>query len=480
MNASAAPRRETAGAPPWVWFWVALFTFYTPERLLALGESLAQMQAQAEGLKRLQSISPQTLRFAYLGYPGYITEHIPALALTLGVLTVLFPTLRARYLEWRWQLRGDSPSVAAVAEIKEFLRTHAPALEVKINLLRPQAMLFVYPSGYRRTTVALFGGFLRLWKSDREAAEALLLHEIGHARRGDALIVGPGSFMENALKLTLLYYAFFVALPYIITAVDQTMQMIRSHREMTELTRSISEMGERYGVEAPEQPSLLPILLNSVLISVVGLLSTTAAFLTRTVAVFVLPLACIWTAELNADRFVAGLTQYEAALRRAIGQHAARGSIWKRLMFRFSHPPDSLRRWFLGGGGSSRLVWLLLLFPLAFFVRLAALHLWTFLVYQGIGTASALGQQPTEFTMGKFLLEVVTNTRLALASQPGQWLMMTCVLLVWPLAFRVWDAFFSRTRATTGQSVVRRNYSAYVLGALFTATVYLLAYALAA
>jgi Zn-dependent protease with chaperone function len=311
-------RQAPAGIPPWMWYWSIMFTLNLPALFGALYTSYEVLNAYISSTERIRSIDPQAERLSFLQYPGFFTENLPGIALFLGLFTILFPRLRAIYIERRNNLM-PSPPIKPLAEIEEFVRLHTPGLEVKVNLKRP-GRIWVYPNGYRRATVAVFSGFVMLWKSDREAAEAVLLHEIAHYRRGDALFMGPGSFLENAVKLTLLFYVLFVALPFILIAIDQKIQFIEPLKKMNAMNREISEIGKSVGLETQPAPSYIPQLVVSIFISIWGLLTTTAAFLVKTTASFVLPVACMWAAELNADYFVTNQPRYKAALLRELSK----------------------------------------------------------------------------------------------------------------------------------------------------------------
>lgn len=195
-------RHETVpGAPPWFWLWAAMFALYLPLTAAGWAQAIGQVGELVGTAERMGAAGSSASRWAFLVMlPGVLVEHIPSMALALGLLTIVFPRLRAAYLERRWRLKDASGETGTLAEIEGFLRARAPGLRLKANLAVPGALLFVYPAGYRQSNVAVFGGFAVLWKSDRAAAEAVLIHEAMHRRRGDALIMGPASFFENTVK----------------------------------------------------------------------------------------------------------------------------------------------------------------------------------------------------------------------------------------------------------------------------------------
>jgi hypothetical protein len=330
-----------------------------------------------------------------------------------------------------------------------------------------------------------------LWKIDREAAEAVLLHELEHYRRGDALFMGPGDFFENAVKLTILFYLLFVALPYIITSADRTWQQYESLQKIDAIGREINNMRRSMGLEEQPPAGYFWPLATSIFISAFGLLTTTAGFLVRTVASFVLPVACVWAAEFNADHFAAGHQKYRDGILRELNKKHGKLGWWRWILFRLSHPPDSMRRFFLSRRDSYALALLLLIYPLAMFTRIAVLHVWVFLFQAGVGTASAVAGQSAEFTWQKFLQDSIENTRLAITSWPLDWLLMTGLLLAWTSVAPPWERFFTRGQkpllpdgeknaygsAITARDTVqgRPRFKYYALAAALTGAVFIVA-----
>jgi hypothetical protein len=423
------------GVPPWMWFFVVMFTLNLPAVVGAWQSSYEGLQLYIRSAEQLQAAGLPPRRFAVLAYPGFFTERLPGLALFVGLFTIVCPWLRTHYIERRNSLILPPPSFKALTEIKDFVAAHAPGLGIKVNLTRP-GLIWTYPNGYRHATVAVFSGFVMLWKTDRDAAEAVLLHEIAHYRRGDALFLGPGSFLESAVKATLVFYAVFVALPYIATSIDQQVQFIQSLQENDASLRDINKSLESLGLETQPEPNHLPAIATSIFLRIFGLLTTTMAFLVYTASSFVLPVACMWAAELNADHLVANAPTYQEAIWRELNKKRGNVAWWRRILFRLSHPPDSLRRFFVRHNNSSVFTMLLLLFPLAIFVRIAVLHVWVFVFQQGTGSAERIAGGTTGFTLQRFAHDLIENTHIALTAQPSQWILMAGLLLIWTIAVR--------------------------------------------
>lgn len=470
------------GIPPWMWFFILAFTFNLPALFRSWYASYEALLANIESVERLRTVDPNAERFSFLSYPGYFTENLPGIALFLGLSTILFPRLRAAYLERKNKLERPTAAVKSFSEIQEFIEKNAPGLQMKVNLKRP-GLAFVYPNGYRRATVAIFSGFVMLWKTDRETAEAVLLHEIAHYRRGDALFLGPGSFLETAFKLTLLFYVIFVALPYIITTIDQKIQLADSLERTAAMQRELNEISRDLGLPEQTAPNYWSHLTHSILLSVFGLLATTVTFVVRTIVSFILPVAAIWAAEFNADTLVAENLHYKNALVHELRKTKARVTWWRRILFRLSHPPAWLRRFFINHRESIAFLLLLLIYPFAMLARIAGLHVWAFLTEAGIEAASVIGRQTADFNWQNFITISIDRTRIALASQSLEWPLMTALLLVWTTAVRPWERFFIRgeKQLPLGDGAVsiiaeqKSRFRFYVLGAVVTATVSLFA-----
>ncbi|HBY97894.1 MAG TPA: hypothetical protein DEP84_28805 [Chloroflexi bacterium] len=430
-----------AGVPPWLWFWVAAFLASAPAYLDLWRRGFEDLGLLRESTRRLQAVDPSFGRLNFLLYPSVLVEVIPTVALLLGLLVTLIPWLRAVYVERRF---GLGPPAGLPAEVQAFLRLHAPNLQVKVNLLRPRQLAFVYPSGYRKATLALFGGFIKLWRSDRQAAEAVLLHEIAHYRRGDALILGTGSFFESVIKYALLYYLLFLVLPFAVLVADQ---LVSSRRELVDFGLASST------VWAHQLEQIATIDLP-------GILFTTLGYLFRIAGFFVLPLAGIWSAELNADWFVISQQQSIEGVSHGLGSFSTRVPWWRWLLFHLSHPPTRLRTWLLAHPGPTRLSGLLFLFPLGYGIRLLILHGYAITSYMSLAS-------PWE-TIWQASIDNSVNYVVTLLPI---WLAMTAVLLFWPLLARPWEFLFARESSAT----YRSDYGVYALAAAGVGVVYLLA-----
>jgi Zn-dependent protease with chaperone function len=394
----AAKQRTGVSLPPWLWVWLVVYAVSLPEVM-----NTARFQ-----LRKLTGIEVdfggETLFFTRF---SYLPTFLVALTVLAGILTVFLPAMRRAYLERRFRLTA-SPSISpALKEIDSFIHVHAPNIELKGNLLRTDQLAFVYPLGYRTTAMALFGGLVKLWRSDREAAEAVVLHEIAHYRNGDTLLVGAGSLFTSLIRYLPLIT--FVSLVIAIPA------------------RSISWMATQ--ALSYEWNLVTPALL----LQIVALWIYVMFYL---VVALILPVIGIWCAEFNADRFAVKAQESPNALIRVL-QSQRNTSRWRWLVFRFTHPPDRARQWLAKESeGIVRSSVLLLLFPLACVFQIVLEEIYYF---AGLGFDVLFGKW--DVLEGKVLVAwLVTN----LKTGAWQWLAMAILVLLWPVLERYWQWPFRR------------------------------------
>ena len=390
--------------PPWLWFWLVSYLVGLPNLIggfwvPALRDALSGSAAPGESLMA-------SLRLARL---AHLAELAPLLAVFLGIASLFVPQYRTWRIGRRYDL-GPPPETPAMAEIRAFLSQHAPGLSVRTNPRRGDQLTFVYPLGYRVAGMALFGGMLRLWRRDRPAAEAVLLHEIAHYRQGDALILGAGSPFATLLRLWLPLQLVAVVLPLLgVWAYDAAQFVVADSAAIRTATSLTHKLGQ-----------LLTLCLPGLLLILAGLLLWAASAV-------ILPLAGIWCAELSADRFVMDAQGSSEGLARAVAMLAGRTS-WRRwLLSQMSHPPVGLRAWFIRHYPRRvGLLGLLWLFPLAYVGRLLLLlgRATTVLVgMPGVNVASVLA----------------ANVQVYFRTVAPIWLGAVALLLVWPVLAVGWE-----------------------------------------
>lgn len=414
-------QRPAAGVlPPWLWCWLITYVVNLPN-LVVLSRSSIDSLLQFRPLPlEASAIGPSSL----LGLAS-IAELVPIFAVATGILAIGVPWIRAASLERRFSLSGAEPRSGAVDEIAAFVGRFAPGLRLKVNLLRTDHFAFIYPSGYGSATLALFGGIVRLWRGDRAAAEAVLLHEIGHLRHGDVPVVGVGSLFGAAVTWWVpIVLASFVA-PACVVAADQAARFVREGTalDMAAPDLIVHELGRWVGLMLP------------------ALVAGGVALLLHTASMFILPLAAIWMSEVNADRFACDTATSPDALVRAIDRLAVRPSWWRWLLLRLSHPPNRLRRAVARQGGkTSVLAIVLVLYPVAYLVRLAVLlvHATVVLTVTGAGAgrlAEALGR----------------GTETYIDAVRPVWLAMTALVLMWPLLGVHWERICGGLRSSSSR-----------------------------
>ncbi|WP_371784270.1 M48 family metalloprotease [Streptosporangium subroseum] len=390
---------ETSGwmLPPWLWlYFLGILAPSVPQ-------AVERFQDNADGMAALVgqlAVNVRRAGTAVLTATG-ILEFLPALLLLAGIAGVLFPGARGRWAERRHRLLPSDEPV--IGEMAAFARRHAPAAELRLGE-RHDRLARVYPVGWREARVAVYPPLVRLWTEDRQAAQAVLLHEVAHLRQGDHLIVGLASPFVWFVKSS------GVALA-VLALVPSTIYLIAGG--------------------AGASPVLGSVLYAMVAIPI-GL---------------ILPVAGLWVSELSADRYamtVAGA----AALARALGPARPHGGAIRRVLGLLSHPPRRLRLWAVRAwpGGTIALA---ALWPLACVVRLAAVAIFELVerMLNGSPFPEAL-----ETVAGGFPEELSSVSTL-LAE-------MTVLLVNWPLLAPLWLRIWTPFRA------VRHRFAPYLMSAL--------------
>ncbi len=420
--------------PPWLWFWLGVYLLYLPDQI-------SLIQIRLGDLFSLRAMPGEKLiSLSFLFRLMEIMEIVPLLAVLLGVLTIFAPWFRADLLR-RWYCLNEPPAVPALIEICGFLSKHAPNIKVKANLRRTDELAFVYPLGYRTFAIALFGGMVILWRKDRQAAKAVLLHEIAHYRQGDALIVGAGSFFEGFLRRWLLLYIGFVVLPLIFNWGYETIRFVRDFIVLQDQGATIPFTK----ILLHEVSTFFRIYLPKALLLSIGLLFWTFS-------IVVLPLIGIWCAELNADRFAIEAQQSRDVLIRMMEKTPGRISRWRWLFLWMSHPPHKLRRWMtLWSDGITGLAFLLLLFPLAYIIKLLMLLGW-----------ATTGHLMITSEIEDIVRALGSNINVYLEGIAPVWISMAVLLLLWPMISRYWEWLFCRNRG----SLSWMGYQGYIVGVI--------------
>jgi hypothetical protein len=310
--------------------------------------------------------------------------------------------------------------------METFLQQHAPGIHIKTNMLRTDQLAFVYPRGYHKTGIALFGSLFRLWRSDRQTAEAILLHEVAHCRHGDALVIGVGSFFEAVVRNFIVLYLLFCFLPLSWSFASQSIDALQS------------------GIPfAHKLQQIFTIILPGSFLQLLGLLGGLAS-------VFVLPIIAIWSAEFNADRFVINQQKSSFDLLQALNKISLPLSIFSWILFRLTHPPIKMRKW-AAEPRLGKFLLVLLLFPVAYFAKLLALII-----------RALSGYLPIYRDFAEIFVQLADNIKTYFAAIAPIWCAMAVFFLLWPFMSIYWEQYFGRSRGTQSFG----TYAAYLLSAL--------------
>nr|QNO46699.1 hypothetical protein BAIACGLI_00012 [Methanosarcinales archaeon ANME-2c ERB4] len=406
INSNADSRGGSV--PPWLWFWLILYFLSIP----------GQIRFYKPIIEDLFSLNDL---FGVVNVPGLL----PSFVLLIGVLLIFFPTLRASYLERRFQLVEPDQNSSALIEMKAFLQQHVPGIHIKTNMLRTDQLAFVYPLGYRNTGIALFGGLFRLWHSDRKTAEAVLLHEAAHCRHGDVLIVGAGSFFEALVKKFIILYLLLCFPPLLWSIASESISVFQS------------------GIPfAHKLQQFFIIILPGSFLQLLGLLGLLTS-------IFVLPIIAVWSAEFNADRFVINQQKSSTNLLSALDKISPTFSIFSWIIFRLTHPPIKMRQWAAKTRLSGFLL-ILLLFPAAYFANLIALII------------RALSGYLLIYNLDITFSKLANNIAIYFAAIAPKWCAMAVLFLLWPFLSVYWEQYFGGSREAQNLEI----YTVYIVSAL--------------
>jgi Zn-dependent protease with chaperone function len=402
--------RVTPGSPPWIWLWIGLL-LVSPPGVLEQWWATVHIRGQVQAMNRGGELNWG--EFA-LHTQGWLTI-VPFALMLLGVSTILVPSLRSWLSRRRYGLASlprDHPRLGPIIqEIEAFVHAQAPGLILVGNPAITKCDPFVYPEDYRRSALAITGKFLMLWKRDRKAAEAVLLHEIGHYRRGDSRVIGAGSVFEMMIR-----YGVPITLALILAPT-----LLQFMQDLPTVMSGPESLG-------PAAPPAWAKPMQAGALLVARFLFACAALALWFLSSMTAPLAAIWSAEFAADRFAADQQRTAVHLQRLIASDR-RSSKWTWFLSRLSHPPSALRLWMLKLRLPAGLIWLAMFFPLAYLVlRPVPLHGSTFL------NVLSLGATPSEILGDLFdstlrYLKTISNTLFAMAA----------LLFCWPFVVRAWE-----------------------------------------
>lgn len=410
--------QTSAKVPPWLWLWIVFYVTYLPQVFSLWQKLFNDLLFYQEPSQEITGSA-----FFFLARLGNLLEFIPSFALFIGTISLLIPTLRKTSLERKFNLSDPPMSSSGINEIVHFIQTHAPGIHVKVNPTEFSQYAFVYSLGYRKAAIAVFAPVIKLWRSDRAAAEALLLHEVAHYNNGDAFIVGAGSIFRIVIENWFYLFAGLFCLPIVIVFLTQTIYFFKE----------LEQLGLSILLIVP----LIGAVLHKIIQVIVGiplLLKSMIGIFLWTTSIFIIPLIGIWTSELNADQFAAQRSSENMLA--VIHRLPKEPHFLKWVLNRLTHPPNWIRRWFIAHSQrTSSNALLLVLFPLSYIMALIVQILSTMFQAESIDLIS----------LGPNVAYVLHNI-LAL-----RWFLMSIVLLIWPFSAHIWEQWFTGTSRQTGQ-----------------------------
>jgi Zn-dependent protease with chaperone function len=315
--------------------------------------------------------------------------------LVAGMVVVVFPQVRGRWVERRLMLVADDRPV--VAEMQQFVDFYDPSVRLRVSL-RADQMARIYPVGWRKARIAVFRPLTVLWRYDREAAQAVLLHEVAHRRRGDQLIMGLGSPFTWLVRIGVPAYLVLVLIPSAVF-----------------LVAGAGEMGSFTAGLAASLAGTIPSLVF-------------------------LPVIALWLAELDADQQAVRAVG-PAALRRALQVAAGpRAHVAARAMALLSHPPGRLRLRCAGASPAGSAV-LMAAWPasMAVFVLVLPFVIDVPLYFSG------------QLQAGLWEVDVRSVMYLMLVYHLPLVIATAVVLLAWPAVAAFWERLWCRGPRTGGR-----------------------------
>ena len=274
--------------PPWLWLWlIGDLAVLIPAEVSNERRQIAVYTGHGDIAPQVTAGMPYTLLLLFTIVSGLTYAIFAA-----GVIATAFPHLRGRRVERRFGLYGDvadgdaadsdaAEERAVLAEMRHFVGQYDPAIQLRASP-RDDQMAQIYPVGWRTARIAVFRPLTELWRRDREAAEAILLHEVAHRRHGDQLVVGLASPLVWLIRIWVPAFVVLTLAPVVVYAA----------------------LGGGLLTQAVTGQGALQLL--------------------QPVALLILPVTALWLAELDADLVTARILGTEP-VRRALEATGAPG-----------------------------------------------------------------------------------------------------------------------------------------------------------
>lgn len=389
-------RLPTRATPPWLW--VCLFGV-----IASVPSEISYMRSASRlyfgDTLLLRIVNGEDVTVTRLSFVFSVLIYAIILA---GAVSVLFPRLRGRWVERRFKLTSDDRVV--LLEMQSFVHAYDPSISLRYTL-RSGQMARLYTIGWRAARVAIFRPMAALWRSDREAAQAILLHEVAHRRHGDQLIVGLGSLYAFLIRVSLPAYLLFVLIPVVIDLVTAK-AIVNSHF-----------------------PGIGPVSFANSDRQELGGVGIAAAMQVPTQ--IYLPVIALWLAEIDADH-VTARSVGSTALRRALRVSANSRMPFVARMFSFLSHPAYWIRFRLASAGPSVVASFIIAWPAAFAI-------WNIIVPAVMTVIEVLfgfaGSQSWAMYETMLFLDV--------SSVKLMTILAAALLFAWPVLASRWDRFWS-------------------------------------
>ena len=393
--------------PPWLWLWlIGDLAVLIPTEVSNERHQIALYTGHGEIAPQVTAGTPYTLLLLFT-----ILSGLTCLVLAAGVIATVFPQPRGRRVERRLGLApagANDDDGAALAEMQLFVGQYDPSIRLRATT-RDDQMAQIYPVSWRTARIAVFRPLPELWRRDREAAQAILLHEVAHRRHGDQLVVGLASPLVWLIRIWVPAFVVLAVAPVVVYAA--------LGRGL--LTQAVAGQG--------------------------------AWQLLQPVGLLILPVTALWLAELDADLATArvlGADPVRQALEATGDTRAPKGA---RLLGLLAQPPRRLRLRHAASRPAGTFA-LLAAWPAALIVQLLVIVAGAAIAYL------LISQSPPD--IGRDLL---AGTRQFLLSNRILIIAAIILLLLWPLLARPWHRLWSARPGPDGRQPWRPYLTAAVV-----------------
>ena len=386
--------------PPWLWLWlIGDLAVLIPTEVSNERHQIALYTGHGEIVPQVTAGTPYTLLLLFTILSG-LTYAIFA----MGVIATAFPQLRGRRVERRLGPTPDDAvdDRAVLAEMQLFVGRYDSSIRLRATM-RDDQMARIYPVSWRMARIAVFRPLPGLWRRDREAAQAILLHEVAHRRHGDQLVVGLASPLVWVMRIWVPAFVVLTLAPVVVYAA----------------------LGGGLLTQAVTGQGALQLL--------------------QPVGLLILPVTALWLAELDADLVTARILGTEPVRR---GLEATGGT---RLLGLLSRPPRRLRLRYAASRPTATFA-LLAAWPAALVAQLL-------MIIAGAAVAYLLISQSLPDT-GRDLL---AGTHQFLLSNQILIIAAIILILLWPLLARPWDRLWSGWLGPDGRQPWRPYLAAAVV-----------------